>query len=124
MATQTAATMSDLLIIFDDTLEHYQQNSANGGHQVEVAERLRQLRTSMHENLPTIAETFVQTMEPQPNLVRLNETQREFIVFGDMHGSLTDLVKLRQTYWRDAEQLTRLHFVFLGKSFLITKKYF
>lgn len=111
----TPPTMTDLLMTFDETLEHYQQNSAIVEHQAEVAARLRQLRTTMHENLPTIADIFVQTMEPQPNLVCLNETQRDFIVFGDMHGSLSDLVKLRQTYWRDAEQMNLFQFVFLGK---------
>lgn len=116
MGTAVPATMSDLLNIFDDTLEHYQQNSANVEHQAEVAARLRQLRATMYDNLSTIADTFVQTMEAQPNLLRLNETQRDFIVFGDFHGSFTDLVKLQQKYqWREADVLTRLHFVFLGK---------
>ncbi|KAH9405962.1 hypothetical protein TYRP_014259 [Tyrophagus putrescentiae] len=114
MVTPPSRTMSDLLSTFDAVLEHYHENFASVAHQTEVAARLRQLRTTMFEHLPTIADTFIQTMEPLPNLVRLNESQRDFICFGDLHGSLTDLVNLRHTYWRDGPQLAKFHFVFLG----------
>ncbi len=118
MVTPPSRTMSDLLSTFDAVLEHYHENFASVAHQTEVAARLRQLRTTMFEHLPTIAGTFIQTMEPLPNLVRLNESQRDFICFGDLHGSLTDLVNLRHTYWRDGPQLAKFHFVFLGRYIL------
>src|SRR5699024_9004098 len=104
-----------LLALFDDTLDHYQK--ACQSNSASIVRRLGTLRETLLANLPTIANTFVEQLQTQPNLVRLSGSPNEqYFCFGDLHGSLTDLIYLRQLYWRKFKQLQDLHFVFLGES--------
>ena len=100
--------------MFEDTLDHYHRNCARR-NSASIVKRLRVLRNALVQDLDTVATAFVAMMQAEPNLVRLADRQHDYVCFGDLHGSLTDLVYLRQSYWRDSDQMNQFHFVFLGK---------
>lgn len=105
----------DTLAQFEETFDYYSRTCARPNN-TSIVERLQQLRDTLKHNMAPLGELFVEWMATEPNLVRLDDQKYDYVCFGDLHGSLTDLVHLRQCYWRDAAALERMHFVFLGKN--------
>lgn len=101
------------LALFNETFDYYQKNCtrSNGA---DIIDRLHILRDAIYQDIRMLTDTFIKVMKDYPNLVRLNENKFDYIFFGDLHGSLIDLIYLRQLYWHDIEKLQQFHFVFLG----------
>lgn len=108
------AVARQFLGFFEKTLDHYHLNCTRRSSAT-IVERLKILRKKLAPFLDSIADVFIETMQTAPNLIRLNEIEKSYVCFGDLHGSLTDLVYLRQTFWRDEHKLKQSHFVFLGE---------
>ncbi|KPM05493.1 serine/threonine protein phosphatase-like protein 4 [Sarcoptes scabiei] len=64
--------------------------------------------------LHAIFESLRRLLFEAPNLVRLNDSRMNYHFFGDIHGSLSDLIFLWDTFWRDSNKIEQNHFVFLG----------
>ncbi len=117
-----------------------QSNSAGN-----IVHQLRLLRQTVQHYLPVIVELFRETMKAGPNLVRLNSGTAaaaavaavapgpdpkplppsvDFLCFGDLHGSLTDLLYLRELYWKNETAMQKYHFVFMGWFFRKQIKFF
>jgi len=99
---------------FEETFEHYGRTCARPNN-MSIVHHLQKLRNQLKCDLGAIVTTFVGVLGREPNLARLNDAKYDYVCFGDLHGSLTDLIYLRQSYWRDLAQLDKMHFVFLGE---------
>lgn len=115
-----------LLSLFEETFELYEQHHLQQTRG-NIVSQLRLLRHTLQSYLSVIVELFVETMKPGPNLVRLSSrgasssssssstsSSVDYLCFGDLHGSLTDLLLLRQLYWKNESTMRQYHFVFLG----------
>ena len=101
---------------FEALFDHYASLTRNESHgQDEVTQRLRALRELISvRSLRLISRQFQQLLQHEPSLVRLDDLSLEYLCFGDLHGSLSDMALLRNTFWRDRTRLEQTHFVFLG----------
>lgn len=100
---------------FEDTFELYGEACRNPLAKSEIQNRLKNIRTLCTvANLAQITDCFVEMMEDESCLVRLDNPNYEYFCFGDFHGSLSDIILVRNTFWRNSAEFETRHFVFLG----------
>lgn len=123
MHNESGATAASMLTIkkiwrmFEDTFDSYSDTChkyRDEQQRNKLTARLHHLRMKSVESVGCVTEYFVEMMKNESCLVKLNNTNYDYCCFGDFHGSISDLVYIRHTFWRDPELLSKSHFVFLG----------
>lgn len=97
---------------FEDALDLFQLSDDNDA----IGSDFNFLRSSIENSMDFILLELRKIIEEESCLVHLNDTNIDYVCFGDFHGSLSDLVYVRNKFWKDRQALKKTHFVFLGKS--------
>lgn len=111
---KTVAFVFEMMQTF---FHNYCKQCRNSAHHLHLNSELKRFRKKFKKStmLEDICKLFDHIMLSQSSLLRLNDNTFNYYFFGDLHGSLSDMVLLWHLFWRQgANQITGNHFIFLG----------